>query len=501
MAKLNNLIINENGIEKKAILYDKNFAPAKIIHNGNVLTNVSFRDKLVEGTNQVTYQSEYKKNLLNISIEGNTIQKLLPDEYQEVEFIQSVLKQGGEKNQPYIDTGVIPTINTGVNIVYQSLNYRGYSQFIIGARNRNGGTIFYGLNGSSSQVGGKYLWSAHLNGTSYRSTMERTDNKMQSILMPIGNGAFEWKLKNLETGAEETITTSATTINTIETIRIFGFSDTHTLGGLKVFECQIYDSGNLVRYYIPCYRKNDGQIGLFDLVQKTFNISPSGEFTKGEDIQSNISPTPTTPQEIVNTDNISVELSANGNTSTVQISTHLASQDKLLVNYVDKSVKVNRAYVKLDLVSLDWVGGISSTTNITFFYATTPYQFTGKGLFSRGEVKTINYAQLNEMQNTVIVEGTTNQIKIAFSPDFDLKLDSNSTRGDVDKLIDWLSNNPCEVLLKVKSNTLTDTYTDTWASDLLNLPTQNATNIITVNSNIPTSKLDVNFAEWGGRDE
>jgi hypothetical protein len=207
-----------------------------------------------------------------------------------------------------------------------------------------------------------------------------------------------------------------------------------------------------------------------------------------------------TEQDILGT--LYVEVTPYVSYTNIQIPIYLASQDKLLVNYIDKSVKVNRAYVKLNLADLNWTYGQSTKTNVTFFDCYLPYTFTGIGYFNRGTLTDIPNDELNEMTNTIVIRtrevGTQGRLEIIFSPDFDLKKDGKNS-GDESKLKAWLEANPCEVLLKI-SSALEETYTgETWASELLALPTQNATNIITVNSTIPTSRLDVNFAEWGGK--
>jgi hypothetical protein len=209
---------------------------------------------------------------------------LLPSEYQRVEYIESV-ENSNQTKQPIIDSKIIPTINIGINIVYSSTVAKTQSQFVIGARNKSGGTIFYGLNGSSSPTNGKYLFDVFLNGAKTFNTMERVDGaKMQSSLTPMGEGTFDWDLTNLDTGEHTLTIANGSNISTTETIRIFGFSTSHTLDRMKLYECQIYDSGILVRNFIPCYRKSDNVIGLFDTVYGEFYTSTQGEFTKGADV-------------------------------------------------------------------------------------------------------------------------------------------------------------------------------------------------------------------------
>ena len=54
----------------------------------------------------------------------------------------------------------------------------------------------------------------------------------------------------------------------------------------RVYGCTIYNQDTAVRDLVPCYRKNDGVIGFYDTIGKTFytNIG-SGTFAKGGDLK------------------------------------------------------------------------------------------------------------------------------------------------------------------------------------------------------------------------
>ena len=48
----------------------------------------------------------------------------------------------------------------------------------------------------------------------------------------------------------------------------------------------LYDGDNLIREYIPCYRKSDGKIGMYDMASgQFFTNAGTGEFLKGEDVK------------------------------------------------------------------------------------------------------------------------------------------------------------------------------------------------------------------------
>lgn len=74
-----------------------------------------------------------------------------------------------------------------------------------------------------------------------------------------------------------------------QTLKLFGLisngSPVYGLSG-KMYDVKIYNSGNtLVSRLVPCYRKSDGKIGMYDTIKQTFltNIG-TGNFTKGGDV-------------------------------------------------------------------------------------------------------------------------------------------------------------------------------------------------------------------------
>lgn len=60
---------------KQAITFNNDTEPLAIYVDGELQQNVSFVPQLAPGTGVVNYTSEYKKNLLNLQVSGNTTQK------------------------------------------------------------------------------------------------------------------------------------------------------------------------------------------------------------------------------------------------------------------------------------------------------------------------------------------------------------------------------------------------------------------------------------------
>jgi hypothetical protein len=52
----------------------------------------------------------------------------------------------------------------------------------------------------------------------------------------------------------------------------------------KLYYCKLYDNDVLVRNLIPCYRKSDNAIGMYDTINKVFYTNSGSEtFLKGND--------------------------------------------------------------------------------------------------------------------------------------------------------------------------------------------------------------------------
>lgn len=53
----------------------------------------------------------------------------------------------------------------------------------------------------------------------------------------------------------------------------------------RLYYCRIYDDTQIVRNFVPCYRKADNVIGLYDLVNDVFYTNAgTGTFTKGANV-------------------------------------------------------------------------------------------------------------------------------------------------------------------------------------------------------------------------
>ena len=206
----------------------------------------------------------------------------LPEEYQEVEYIRS-------NGNQYINTGIRPSNTLSTEIIYADTSATG-SNYVLGSRtNDYNSVIHYGLVGSSSD----------LSIAAYYNTANNNEQKfsLPRIQDDIYYGSLEIQYKE-ELGYRmhsylEDMTAGTSDekyspyfIDGIEDdlpyIYVFAIKPGHNHKGMDLYSLKMYDDNVLIGNFIPCYRKSDNVIGLYDMVTNTFHTnSGSGNFTIG----------------------------------------------------------------------------------------------------------------------------------------------------------------------------------------------------------------------------
>lgn len=185
----------------------------------------------------------------------------LPDEYQEVEYIQSSGSQ-------YINTGVNPKIKPRVVIKMAMINPDDSDYF--GNSPINGSAFFgnfssYGLNfyryGSTSALN---------TGISVKQNQWHEWDISQSVYL---DGYLRYTTTNTYTYNSNQISICIFKCRNYATYQLAYFI--------------LYDGEEKVREFYPCYRKSDSAIGLYDKVtNKFYPNNGNGVFIKGADVQS-----------------------------------------------------------------------------------------------------------------------------------------------------------------------------------------------------------------------
>jgi hypothetical protein len=236
---------------------------------------------MVQGSAPFVLTKSKGIDLIDYKIFGNSTQNsVLPDEYQQVEYIEGTGTQ-------YFDIDYIASNITISKGKFQIIEIDKVG-FLLGSRGTSA-TNFYGFN-----------WGGALPYKYYNSFSAGIATK---VYIDTDIHTFRKETNNLYID-DELINTSGNTYNkefvTPYNMCIFACNQDSQQGYLpgrvRLFNLQFYDNDQLKVDLIPCYRKVDNEIGAYDLVSGTFYSNQgTGIFLKGND-----APTPEAPIEIKN---------------------------------------------------------------------------------------------------------------------------------------------------------------------------------------------------------
>lgn len=243
-------------------LKDKSICGANVIVS-NLDTNPTFTANL-ECSNYTIDGVEYTV----------VFNQLLPDDYQELSHITS-------NGTQYVSTSVIPDSTTGVHIKFLSNSVSGdHVLFGTGDTNNNrywvgiySGGVYYGWNKIYSIASGDISTSIIVD-TTHVMTLEMNYFNNKSLSH---NG-------NIDYSGLPALNTKTSTID------ILGYYSNGTTHGnmapsLQLMEFIITKGNDIVGNFVPCYRKSDSVVGLYDMVSKTFYTNNgNGSFTPGSNV-------------------------------------------------------------------------------------------------------------------------------------------------------------------------------------------------------------------------
>ena len=245
----------------------------------------------IEGTNLVITDADTTQNAQINEIQGTTQRPILPEEYQEVEYIESTGTQ-------HFNLNYLANNKTTYELVAQLKGDVKKDGCVFGSRTSAG---------SSNEF---ILWHNNNSNISREDVAPRYGGAARTIKQYTGEDAFQWHKIELRTGKEFyvdnvytwTATKDQADDNAIN-LEMFALRTGATSvdsrgynGRVKYFK--IWDNGTLVRYLVACYRKSDNVIGMYDTVTNTFYTNAgTGTFTKGNNVTI---PTPDVPVEIFN---------------------------------------------------------------------------------------------------------------------------------------------------------------------------------------------------------
>lgn len=272
----------------KAILRSINNFSCKLKQSNNLKYNISpkirsNKFKNISGNGNVTIEDAITRNLKDYKIYGNTIQKILPDGYTQVDYIKS----GGTQ---YIDTGVNADSNLSIKMNLSS-SYHTQQRHMGAIKNDNGVYTRHHITLNASTT------------TNYIASFTGQTNSAQNLLLTIDDNKHYLNLDiyNKKISADEetpidlTLQPFDTELNYWLFARNSNNSTNISFAIMQIYDCKMYYSDVLVRDFIPCYRNSDNEVGLYDLVNNVFYTNRgTGSFTYG-----NVAPTPDAPIDMV----------------------------------------------------------------------------------------------------------------------------------------------------------------------------------------------------------
>lgn len=203
---------------------------------------INYSKNVVEDYKSAKIEEKNKLNVISEEI-GDSIKEkntILPDEYQQLEYIQST-------GEHMIDTKVFSK-EAKIDITFKFNKISDKSQVLV---NCFGSTLgWFGLN-----YLGNIIIGAH--GYNFAETIY---NEKNSFILEYKDG------KVLCTDQHGNSNQFAVTPNVNFTF--FGYMSYGSWANL--YEARIYTHNELVRNFIPCYRKLDGRKGLYDTVEGKF---------------------------------------------------------------------------------------------------------------------------------------------------------------------------------------------------------------------------------------
>lgn len=188
---------------------------------------------------------------------GSTI----PERYTQLEYIESTGAQ-------YIDTGFYPNHNTRIDIDFEAISTNN-----AGTEN---GLVLYGSGYAAENSAYEcYAWNQQLEINYGNSNINFITSLTSGVKLRLSQNKSAVSVYNFSSESTTTYSLPEQTFKTPYPMALFGTKrNNNILGYQKVFGCQIYDDGVLIRDYVPAKDENN-IAGLYDRVYNKFYPSAS----------------------------------------------------------------------------------------------------------------------------------------------------------------------------------------------------------------------------------
>lgn len=232
-----------------------------------VVTDYTLSGTLTEGTSTITVSYGGKTATFDVLVEHDP--SILPDEYQQVEWIEA-------NKGPVIDTNNPLTENSEIHARMQVMGAGTASYAGLFGRTTPSILAMHSADGHISFNFARASSLLNVAMLGFNEPHDLTLNKTECLVDGVVKGTF---------------TGGMTAITEQRNLLIFAWNDTDSpygptrQGYARCYSLQIYDAGVLVTDLVPCYRKADGVIGMYDRAAQAFRTNiGTGTFTKGADV-------------------------------------------------------------------------------------------------------------------------------------------------------------------------------------------------------------------------
>lgn len=202
----------------------------------------------------------------------NTKKSLLPSEYQQVEYIECTGRQ-------YIDTEYLPTgqlrVDGIVNVPEPTTELA-----VVGTSSQGWELGFTAVTSTRNRFF-SYLVPSNFGSIAVVPESSIYNTMLQFSAINDKNQSFRSLSLNVDNAYIESTVINA---NYRLKLYLFNYRNVYYFTG-KCYNIKIYDDDILMRDFIPCYRKSDNEIGMYDVINNVFYTnSGTGKFLKGGDI-------------------------------------------------------------------------------------------------------------------------------------------------------------------------------------------------------------------------
>ncbi len=255
----------------------------KVLSSATISVNVPVPDGYIvpNGTKEITENGTHdvaEYSSVNVNVASGSTTPAYQTLYQRVEYIESAEAE----TYPYIITDFCGDNSSGLEIIASFPKM--HDRIPMGSRENSDATRFYcvyPLSTSSIYYGfntGTTISCALKVDTIYRLQTNFLNSRLVNVYEANGTRKGGGSI-------------SATLTQQTAPVSIFGYNSASSGQVTSKREFKLYSARcsrghEVVREFIPCYRKSDGVIGLYEKFTDTFYTNDgTGSFAKGEDIE------------------------------------------------------------------------------------------------------------------------------------------------------------------------------------------------------------------------